>query len=720
MSDEIVVYNLEDDGTPTESVASQPPVTTGVAGASTATQSVPSGSPASPITEGDVRSILHQELSHYSGDFRIGALLSGQVFILDGSGMRLGGTDFDTAPFSVDYDGNFTATNGYILGSMRVGNGATYIIIDGANSLIKSSNYVAETAGWQIDKNGDADFNNARIRGRISTSVFVKDEVSAVGGQLIVANADVLASDMTAADASTLTIKGDTTLALNSMLHLKDGTDEEYMRVTAIGSAPTYTVTRDLAGAYSANANPAWKEGTAVVVEGLSDGVSTYSGGFLKLLGAGTNSPKYSVYKRTGVAYNAITEYCTLGNLKDLVDYSSDEFGIAIGTSTAYITYDPTNGLRIKGAASVNGSQLGFQNVFGDGSDGSATISGDTSLSRDMFYTDLTIDSGVTLDTAGFRLHCTGTLTVNGTLGRPGNAGGAGGDTTDENAGAAGTAGAALASGSVNGTVAGVAGAAGGAGTLRTTNGLTSVDNGTNGTVGNNVVKSLTDQDGVAAGNSTASVSMSTSAGTITAGAAKTGGAAGTKSGTVFNKPRTAFAAWLLQDFFPTADSLRSSAGSGSGAGGTGGGAERSGTGTCTVKGTGGGGGGGSGSPGGIVGIYAKTIVVSATGTITAKGGDGGRGGNSGDGVITGTTTGDYNAQAGGPGGGGGGGSGGVLILTYSSLTNSGSITSAGGTGGAGGTHGRNNASGVYTDPTGSSGTSGSNGNAGITVQLTV
>ena len=350
MADEFVVYNLEDDGTPTESVASQPPVTTGVASASTATQAAPSGSPASPITEGDVRAILHQELSHYSGDLRIGALLSGQVFILDVSGMRLGGTDFDTAPFSVDYDGNFTATNGYILGSMRVGNGATYIIIDGTNSAIQSSNYVAETTGWQIDKDGDADFNNARIRGRISTSVFVKDEVSAIGGQLLVANADVLSVDMTALDASTLTIKGDTTLVLNSILHLKDGTDDEYMRVTNIGSAPVYTVTRDLASAYSANANPAWKTGTAVVVEGLSDGASTYSGGFLKLLGAGTNSPKYSVFKRTGVAYNAITEYCTLGNLNGMLDYVAEDYGIAIGTAAlGSMSFDTTNGLRLSG-----------------------------------------------------------------------------------------------------------------------------------------------------------------------------------------------------------------------------------------------------------------------------------------------------------------------------------------------------------------------------------
>lgn len=378
------------------------------------------------------------------------------------------------------------------------------------------------------------------------------------------------------------------------------------------------------------------------------------------------------------------------------------------------------SGAAVFTSSTVNGSTLSFQDAFGDSSDGAATISGNTSLSRDMFYTNLTIDSGVTLDCAGFRVHCSGTLTVNGTIGRAGNAGGAGGNTTTATGGTAGTAGAALASGSMNGTVAGVAGATGGAGSTRSTNGLNSNDNDVAGTAGNDVVKSLTSANGTAGGASSDSVQMSTSVGTITSGVGSSGGTFGTTSGTVFNIPKTAMAAWMLYDFFPSGDSLRSSAGSGSGASGSGGGCERAGTGTCTVTGTGGGGGGGSGSPGGIVAIFARTISISASGTITAKGGAGGNGGNSGDGIITGTTTGDQNAQAGGAGGGGAGGSGGCVILVYSVISNAGTITSAGGTGGTGGTHGRNNVSGVYTDPTGSSGSNGADGNAGLTVQLIV
>jgi hypothetical protein len=54
--------------------------------------------------------------------------------------------------------------------------------------------------------------------------------------------------------------------------------------------------------------------------------------------------------------------------------------------------------------------------LFGTGVDGAVTISSDTQLTSDMHYTDLTINSGVTLLAKGYKVFVTGTLTVNGTL----------------------------------------------------------------------------------------------------------------------------------------------------------------------------------------------------------------------------------------------------------------------------------------------------------------
>lgn len=365
MSDEIIVYNLDDNGVTTESVASQPEASIGAPVVSDPTSSQ-SNTTTNPITEGDVRILIKQELSHFSGDIRIGSLLSGQVFIVDGNGLRMGSTSWEDAPFRVDYDGNLVATSATItiasLGGFDIG--ADYIR-DTANSFGLSSNVSVSddvrfwagsafsaraTAPARIYESGAAFFSDVTIAGTIRSTVFGKDVVSAVGGQLIVANADVLDLPMTAQDSSTLTIKGETTFAVNNILHIKDGTDEEYLRVTSIASAPTYSVTRDLAGAYASNSNPAWAAGNAVVVEGSSDGASTYSGGYLRLLGAGTNSPRYSVFARTGLAYNNVTEYIGLGNLNGLLDYVSEIYGISIGTSAlGFLSFDSVNGLRTSG-----------------------------------------------------------------------------------------------------------------------------------------------------------------------------------------------------------------------------------------------------------------------------------------------------------------------------------------------------------------------------------
>jgi hypothetical protein len=61
--------------------------------------------------------------------------------------------------------------------------------------------------------------------------------------------------------------------------------------------------------------------------------------------------------------------------------------------------------------------RIGNDSVYGHGGDGTVVISSNTSLSRDMYYLNLTINSGVTLNTNGFRVFVKNTLTVNGTIG---------------------------------------------------------------------------------------------------------------------------------------------------------------------------------------------------------------------------------------------------------------------------------------------------------------
>ena len=965
MADDITVYNLSDDGTSSaDTSGDQASVYTDRTATAPASSdaTAPSGSSASAITEGDVRVIVKSEMSQFSGDIRVGAILSGQVFILDREGLRMGGTDFATAPFSVDYNGNMVATSATItiasIGGFDIGSDYVRDAADsmGLASTVSGSDDVRFWAGStfaqrtnapaRVYESGAAVFSDVTVSGTIRSSVFEKDVVTAVGGQLIVANADALDTAMTALDASTLTIKGETTFAVDDILHIKDGTDEEYLRVTGIGSAPTYSVTRDLASAYSADSNPAWSAGTAVVVEGSSDGASAYSGGFLKLLGSGTNSPKYSVFKRTGVGYNSITEYATLGNLNGRVDYVADEYGVAIGTASAYMTYDPTSGLRIEGAASVNGSDLSFQDVFGDGSDGNVTISTDTTLSRDMFYENLTVttsgslsystiagstagdgsagydhggtafatirtspgdvtDGGVattntpaltrssgtaytlcnrgmlvfdtssipdgatitsatlqlyvtaksdamsqsvsivtrtdpatittadfdvanwtmtkqatdvtiasvttsayntwtlnatglsnisktgktilgvvmsadaeatappsgtgagdasvtyytadngsnepvlavsysyspTLDPGGYRIHVKDTLTVDGTISRSGNAGGVGGaggnavDPANGAAGTAGTGGSALASGTLFGSIVGTAGGAGAGGVGRTSAGGTAGATGSASAAGTAAAHSGTGANGVAGGIGGGDAGADNVAGTAyyttaySGGATVAVGAVGVATAAK-TPPRTVMGAWQMADVETTGTSLISSSAGSSGGSGAASGAVIANGGSGFVRSGGGGGGGGTGTPGGVVSLYGKNIVVGATGVISANGGAGGAGGAGGSAQIAGFTTRAAGGASGG--GGGGGGGGGIVTLVYSSLTNSGSITAAGGSGGVGGTANAGTGTGTaraydYSGAfangdyaSGQDGSTGTTGNSGIIVQIAV
>jgi hypothetical protein len=72
-----------------------------------------------------------------------------------------------------------------------------------SSNIILSSSGTIQTAdfqsslfgtghGWKIGSDGVAEFEEARIRGTLSTAVFEKDTISAVGGQVIIANATTI------------------------------------------------------------------------------------------------------------------------------------------------------------------------------------------------------------------------------------------------------------------------------------------------------------------------------------------------------------------------------------------------------------------------------------------------------------------------------------------------------------------------------------------------
>jgi hypothetical protein len=81
--------------------------------------------------------------------------------------------------------------------------GSELIVLDSVGNLQSGQpGFVSGLTGWRISPQGNAEFNNIWARGELHATVFVKDEVHATGGTLLVATAGVLHDD--AAISSTL------------------------------------------------------------------------------------------------------------------------------------------------------------------------------------------------------------------------------------------------------------------------------------------------------------------------------------------------------------------------------------------------------------------------------------------------------------------------------------------------------------------------------------
>ena len=222
------------------------------------------------------------------------------------------------------------------------------LILDAANKIIKSQNYVSGTMGSGFNISSDLiEVGNISARGLFKCTVFEKETVNAVGGNLLVTDSDVLDSDMSALDSSSLIVKGDVTFDVGDILRIKsDASNDEWLEVTDNSSAPTYTVTRDKSNNYSANNNPVWPKGSAVVNYHMSG-----ESGLIYLTASDTNAPYMSVVNHSGAPWTNLHTRLRIGNLNGYLGYVSDTFGIGIGgvaSGECNLTYDQANGLRLR------------------------------------------------------------------------------------------------------------------------------------------------------------------------------------------------------------------------------------------------------------------------------------------------------------------------------------------------------------------------------------
>jgi hypothetical protein len=317
----------------------------------------------------------------------------------------------------------------------------------------------------------------------------------------------------------------------------------------------------------------------------------------------------------------------------------------AIGSSLAYARADHTHPLPATQLGDVNDISW-----FGDGSDGPLTVTSTVILSRDMYYTNLTITGAGVLNTYGYLVFVSGVL-----------------DLSAAGAGAIIGSNFVISGSGPNGN-----GYQGGAGTITQAAGF-SLSSGGGGRGGQG--QSAATGNGGAGQAPTAPPTnvpgwlggAGGSGGAGGPGSSATGGAAGVANpGSLAVGRFRRLSTWPAPPPTANAPTLFGPGYPGAGGGGAG---------SNTNSGVSGGGGAG-GYAGAMVCVYARTINRSgstAAGAISAAGGPGGNG-------AAGT-----NGATQGSGGGGGGGGGGFAYLVYRFLTGSVATNAINASGGPGG-----------------------------------
>lgn len=251
---------------------------------------------------------------------------------------------------------------GWTIGEKRLSGGNIYINSDGS---IRTADYVSGLNGWAVSGYGNADFNDVSIRGTLRSVNFEKNSVSTVGGQLMVNTSAELQS------YSRSTINNQVLQSEDWLELLTE--DNQNLFLEQSGQTVYYTITVDDASVLNVkdilrirNADTVadlWlvvlsKNDNTLVCSMLYGSAMDLSSGMtvVNYGKAGTggiildgNAPRMDMFTHDGEPWQRINNHLRMGNLNGFLDYTENQYGIAIGNLNAYLKYDPVNSLRIKG-----------------------------------------------------------------------------------------------------------------------------------------------------------------------------------------------------------------------------------------------------------------------------------------------------------------------------------------------------------------------------------
>lgn len=230
------------------------------------------------------------------------------------------------------------------------------LVLDSVGSIY-TDDFQSGMKGWRIRSDGKAEFENAIIRGTLATTVFEKDVVAAVGGQVIIANATALSGSHTH-DTTTFYVDNSYGFVPGEICVLKatgsTSFTTEYAKITDIYSGSAQHSMSVLRGIASSSAS--YTSGQVLVSLG------SLNGGYIYMNAAPSKSlfaeygPFIDVVVRTGSTnYDEIEVKARLGNLTAVNSPTMGYLnGYGLYTQNAYLE----GNAQIVGTLSVGGGNI--------------------------------------------------------------------------------------------------------------------------------------------------------------------------------------------------------------------------------------------------------------------------------------------------------------------------------------------------------------------------
>ena len=236
--------------------------------------------------------------------------------------------------FSVDFSTGSASISGWTLKPTSLSSSNITIKSSGE---IHTNDYVSNQTGWSINSEG-AEFANVTVRGTLGTTVFEKDTISAVGGQVMIANATTytgsgVSFNGTGNPTHSFSVANSGGWVVGEYVRAKatssTGFVEEIMVVDSI--TPNILELVRKKGPYYI---PEVTDGQVLISAGLYDdttnpGQVTQSGYIHLNADPGDNSTPYiDIIERTGTGVNDTTIKARLGDLSGIASLTDPGYGL--------------------------------------------------------------------------------------------------------------------------------------------------------------------------------------------------------------------------------------------------------------------------------------------------------------------------------------------------------------------------------------------------------